>query len=245
MILDPSSLSPAAIAAARKHAIDEYPREACGYVVGSEYIPVENRSKDPEHTFRIAAKTAHKYRGAAALIHSHPDGLPCPSSADMRGQDATRMPWGIIKTTDTGAEAPFFFGDQVQIPDLMDRPFRHGVTDCYSAIRDWYRIKKDIVLPIGPRDWEWWADGGDLYLDNFAGAGFKEIPSHEVQPGDLFLAAVGAGVTRINHGGILVSGTGLAYHHYGTIPFKPSRKPRLEPLNRWMDNIKMWLRYVG
>lgn len=245
-MFDPDTLDPVAVQAAQAHAMAEFPKESCGFITADGYHPVKNIHKTPHKAFWITPRMIAKYKDAICLIHSHPNGPACPSEADMTHQMQMEKPWGIIVSTREGAEAPFFFGDQVIIPDLINRPFRHGVTDCYSAIRDWYRVKREIVLPEFAREWNWWRDGKDMYLDGFAKAGFREIEVTDVQKHDVWLAIYGQNATRINHGGIVATDGGLAYHHLGgRNPYKAMRIARREPLNVYRDHIRVWLRYDG
>lgn len=235
-----------AIDAARSHAADEYPKESCGLIVDGEYLPRKNIHEDPENAFRMSKQA---YAGAAkkgeiqAVIHSHPDGPAYPSSGDMTAQHASAVPWGIIVSSQDAAKEPFWFGDQVPMPPLLGRGFRHGVTDCYSLIRDWYRSEKDIILPIGARDWEWWLNDENLYMENFEGAGFEVVRDlSDIREGDVFFATLGKSKVP-NHGGVYI-GNGLALHHltsrYG---FDPSRVSKREPIARYMNHISLWLRH--
>ena len=125
----------------------------------------------------------------------------------------------------------------------MGRGFRHGVTDCYSLIRDYYRLERDVVLPEFPRDWEWWCNEQDLYRDGFGKAGFERLVDVDLRPGDVFLAQIRSGVP--NHGGVYL-GDGLALHHLAArLPVDATRLSRREPIDRWMKFISHWLRYTG
>jgi len=84
------------------------------------------------------------------------------------------------------------------------------VLDCYSLIRDWYRQERGIDLPDFTRFDEWWRRGENLYLDNFSGAGFHEVESSDMNPGDVLLMQVASPVP--NHAAIYL-GDGLILHH--------------------------------
>ncbi|EGJ0543395.1 hypothetical protein IHA24_000642 [Salmonella enterica] len=71
------------------HARQCAPAESCGYVVrtaqGERYFPCENLSAEPTMYFRISPEdylNARNRGDIVALVHSHPDGKPCLSSAD-------------------------------------------------------------------------------------------------------------------------------------------------------------------
>ena len=232
------------IEAIKAHAINAYPEESCGFVVDGVYLQRQNTAEEPEKGFRLAPQTwaaAAKHGEIQAVVHSHPHGPDCPSEHDMRLQIDTAVPWGIVATDGEGCREPFWFGDQVPIPELVGRGFRHGVTDCYSLIRDWYRLERDVTLPVYPREWEWWREGEDLYQRFFGDAGFVRIHEAEVQAGDVFLAQIRSPVP--NHGGIYV-GRGLGLHHLAArLESDFSRLSVREPVNRWRNHITHWLRY--
>jgi proteasome lid subunit RPN8/RPN11 len=226
------------------HARAEYPREACGLVINGAYMPVENLAENPRETFMInVAETMQP--GVQAIVHSHPDGDPWPSVEDMAGQIATALPWGVLTVSSGGAGAVLWWGPGVPRPPLIGRDFRHGPSgsdgrgDCYALIRDWFAEERGIELMECPRKDRWWSDEEqpqNLYLDNFAKAGFKEIAIQERQPGDVVLARV---MSRVpNHGGIVLA-NGLVLHHL------TNRLSKTEPLGRWMSHVTHALRYVG
>lgn len=218
----------------RDHAVREYPKESCGFVVKGEYIPLENISETPEQSFKIADELYAKYEDDLdAIIHSHPDGPDHPSERDMVNQAATAVPWGIVTVANGTAQLPFFWGDGVEVPPLIGREFRHGVTDCYSYIRDYYRVERGVTIPDYPRGYDWWYEGKDLYSENFRNAGFTPVDEPEV--GDVGLAKIHAPV--INHGMIYL-GNGLIGHHL------VGRLSRREPVFRWQRFVRVWLRYT-
>lgn len=95
---------------------------------------------------------------------------------------------------------------------IIGRPFVHGVWDCYGLIRDWYRQERGIELPNFERADGWWEQGENLYIDNYAAAGFVAHDA-ELQPGDVILMQYQASV--VNHAGVYI-GDGMMLHHlYG------------------------------
>lgn len=224
-------------------AIAAYPAEACWVITPGECRQVRNIADDPRRYFRIASRTmaaAHK-RGLLAIVHSHPDGPDCPSEADMRGQLRTAVPWGIVSTDGERALAPFFWDANGEPPPLLGRGFRHGVTDCYALIRDYYRLEHGLALPEFPRDWEWWHQGQDLYREGFASAGFRQVSASEARAGDMWFSQIRSPVP--NHGGVLV-GNGLALHHKtARLAADPTRLSAREPIGRWLSHITGWYRH--
>ena len=234
----------------RDYAREKYPEEMCGFIVDGKFHPVDNIHTDPENHFLVDPKCwLDSACTCTSFIHSHPDAYACPSELDMEQQSASGVPWGIISTNGKATTDIIFFGDQLPIQDYKNRIFCHGVTDCYSIIRDWYKQERGIVLKDFPRSWEWWEEEGkDFYTDNFKELGFKvvndvDIMSEGPKVGDIFLASIGNHVTKINHGGVY-TGKGLGLHHVtSTKPIDKTRVAKEEPIQRWLKYIKMWIRY--
>lgn len=235
----PEGISNEHVKAAREHAVESYPNEAVGLVTEAGYVRCQNISSEPGFKFEIEASELLRHKTIHALIHSHPDGEIAPSEADMRSQEAMDVPWGILSATaDDCTEEPLWFGDSCPIPPLEGRMFMHGVTDCYSLVRDYYRVEKGITLPDFPRDDDWWSAGQNLYEDNFERAGFKKLAGGEddIVPGDCFLCKFRSNV--VNHAGIYV-GNGLILHHVS------GHVSGTSPLNIWRRSIDYWVRYEG
>ncbi|MAX33217.1 MAG: hypothetical protein CME72_09155 [Halomonadaceae bacterium] len=227
----------------REEALAAYPEEAVWLITPGECRRVANIADDPCATFHVAKRemAAAHARGLLAVVHSHPDFPACPSEADMLGQLATGVPWGIVATDGETATAPVWWGDGVDVAPLIGRGFRHGITDCYALIRDWYRIERGVVLPEYPRDWEWWLKGEDFYRTRFKEAGFRKIEQEEARPGDLWVSQLRSPVP--NHAGILLE-NGLALHHPAAEhPVDAQRISRREPIARWQHHIVLWLRH--
>ena len=169
------------------------------------------------------------------LVISHPDDsasdnpdplLFTPSAAEMRAQMALAVPFAVVVCTGSAAYVPWWFGDQRPTPGLIGRPFRHGVTDCYSFVRDWYRLEYGLRIPDFPRDWEWWKKGQDLYGQGFHRAGGRCIDPADARPGDVVLCRIRSRVP--NHAVVLMP-DGWVGHHFGsTAPYDPSAQSRVQ-----------------
>ena len=243
---------------AKHHAKAQWPKEAVGIIVDGKYLPQKNISPEPEKSFELplnAIMAAMENDKLEGVFHSHPfnhqapgkEIYPYPSAGDMAQQMATSVPWGIVVCDAEMCTDPVWFGDRVPRLPLTERPFRHGVTDCYSLIRDWYFLEKKVLLKDFPREWEWWlSDGEDLYSQGFADAGFVEIPQNEVLPGDVFLARIPRSKV-VNHGGIFLGGSGdiILHHLTGQNPVDFTRPAVREPGLRYLQYVAFWLRYEG
>lgn len=238
-------------AAARAHAAEAYPEESCGLVVGRRYVPQANRAADPATAFRLdpeAVLKAHR-EGLDAIVHSHPHPHPpCPTAADMRLQIDHGVPCAIVPVSASGEPGePVWWGDGVAVPPLVGRPYRHGVTDCYSVARDWYRLERGLELPDYARAWRWWRAGKgaagapDLFGRYFAEAGFETVFFHEARPGDGLLLQVASPV--VSHCAVIVEDGVMLHHPGGSRPWDPSRLSRREPVARWTPYIRRALRH--
>lgn len=258
-----SARFPDAYAEAKLHARECYPEESCGFVVADRYIRLQNAALSPdEHvdvadcgcrlcSFVIAGASYLEHEAALQMIlHSHPGGPLFPSRRDMIGQMNSNVPWGIISLDEDRIGDPLVWGGDTPMEPIIGRQFMHGITDCYTLIRDTYALGKDalaeqeitgwpldpIQIPEVPRDDSWWSGDYDLYeIDGFK-AGFREITRDQVRAGDGFLMKVRS--EKFNHGGLVLS-TDLILHHL------PGRLSRREPSGIWSRQVGKWLRYMG
>ena len=208
----------------------ESDHEICGVIVDDVPVFLDNIAEDPENDFLIKETPEN----AQAIFHSHPGGPFYPSDLDMRQQYATMLPWAIACTHPRHNEV-FWFGDGVPKPPLIGRPFRHGVTDCYELIRDFYAQVHSINLPHVPREWGWWHEGQTLYEDYFREVGFTPTDFHNVRPGDGLLISIRSKTP--NHAAVYI-GDGLMLHHIGgNNGHDPFRLSTVEPVARWTPFI--------
>ena len=205
---------------AEAHALAEYPRESCGLVVSvrgkPSYVPCRNQSDEPDrfilHPEDYAA--AEDLGDIVAVVHSHPDADPEPSLHDIASHAASRMTWWIVGLKD-GAATLHEMPAAGEMP-LEGRVFVHGVIDCYTLVRDYYRQVLGIILPDYHRKDDWWHSGDNLYVDNFERAGF--VPVSTPEPGDLIVMAIGSPTPC--HGAIWLEGDVLLHHLYGRLSCK-------------------------
>lgn len=209
-------LTPKLLEQILQHAHGSMPRECCGVLWVKRgkmsYVPMRNIAERNEH-FVIHPEdyaAAEDSGSVVAIVHSHPDTAPMPSMDDRVGIEKTRLPWVIVNprtgahtvTEPSGFEAP-----------LIGRPFSHGVLDCYTLIRDYYRREMGIALPDYTRDDEWWLKGQNCYVDNFDHAGFYAVRIEDVRIGDMIVMQVGSPVP--NHGAVYVGDSQILHHVHG------------------------------
>lgn len=177
------------------HANRDYPREACGVIVGKEYIPCKNIAAD-DAQFEIDPIDlvgAGKEGKIRAYVHSHPDGNTDPSMPDRVQMNLHGLPWIITNGHDVAIHKP----DGYQAP-LLGREYHHGLMDCYSLVKDYYQRELGITLNDYERTDAWWEDAKSkpLYVDNFKKEGFVEVDT--IQKHDLILCRLGR-TAHINH----------------------------------------------
>lgn len=208
-------MNPRTLQLALAHAKREHPRESCGLVValagGREaYWPCANLSQSAEH-FVLSPEDYARAEDAgkiAAIVHSHPRDAQ-PSQADLVACEATAMPWHIV--TQDGA-CVTFKPTGYRAP-LLGREFVHGVLDCYSLVRDYYREVLGVTLPDHERRESWWKNGGNLYLDNYKADGWEEVDQPELHA--MLLLQMVSEVP--NHAAVFVADNQILHHVQGRI----------------------------
>lgn len=206
----------------RAHAQSEFPRESCGLVIvvkgKQRYVPCKNVASTPQEHFIIDpldAMAAEDQGAVIAVVHSHPK-IPAVASEDDKVQcEATRLAWHIVHVSVPDGEENPVATDIVTIhpcgykAPLIGRKFSHGILDCYSLVRDYYREEMGIDLPNFDRRDEWWNNGQNLYMENFANCGFEPIKG-PIEVGDIILMQIRSPVP--NHAAVYI-GNGQILHH--------------------------------
>ena len=244
-----------------EHAEQVFPEECLGVVDGDDYVPLKNVSPDPENSFEMEEKDELRYvfpesdlHKCQAVVHSHPDGPLCPSFADMRAQIETGLPFVMIAHSEETGWVYWEMGDHMLDEPLEERPFIHGVTDCWAAVRSWFWQEYAILLPDFPRRDKWWLPGErgeeveNMYNDFWEEAGFRPLDPSELEQGprrgDGFLyklnpATEGVAANSIEtHGGVYC-GDGRIFHHL------PNRLSCFDNAEQWGRRASRWMRYVG
>ena len=198
------TLPPGIMRQIMSHAQDESPKECCGLIAvvkgKRRYFPCKNLADTPDEHFVLdpADYASVEDKGEiVAVVHSHPTTNHNPSPADRVACEQSGLPWHIVNpnTQNWGYCEPEGF----ELP-YVGREFSHGIVDCYSLCRDWYRHEFGLDLYNYPRRDQWWENGENLYLENFQKEGFHRIPVEELQRGDALLMQLASDVP--NHAAI-------------------------------------------
>jgi len=222
--------------AIRRHALSEYPREACGLIVDGRYIPESNHAVNPEISFEMLPEPGLLDR-ACAVVHSHTvdpatryrqtKDPRTPSETDMQQQMALGIPYGITATDGHWIDELVWLGDR-DIAPLLERPFISGIFDCWELARDWLRLNLGVEPPTIAREHDWLNKPNNYFLDMHEGAGFRLIHGIEnFERGDVVLMTLGREARKRrypDHCGIYLDGGELLHHLYG----KPSCQTRFD-----------------
>ncbi len=197
-----------------QYAIRQMPKEACALLIvekGIETLVLCDNVSQEKDQFMIQADDYAKAETRGEIIgvvHSHVFKPAWPSHADKVSCEGSGLRWFICSVptgvwsdlAPSGFEAP-----------LVGREWSHGVLDCYSLVRDYYRHEMKIDMPDFEREFEWWDKGQNLYCpDNWQKAGFYEVPLTDLKKNDALLMQINAKV--INHAGVYL-GDDLFLHH--------------------------------
>lgn len=207
----------------RDHAIEAEPNECCGFILSvghhERVFRAQNSSSSPQEFFRIAPAewvAAEKIGKVIAVYHSHPKRPATPSNADKAASEALNLPFYIVQPQSGKIELYTPVG---WAPELEGREFVHGVFDCYSLVRDYYKKAHNIILPDYYREDKWWeklnSDDKGMYLDNYVDAGFYIIVDGSIMIGDMILMHLFSPVP--NHAAIYIEDNMILHHVQGRV----------------------------
>ncbi len=134
--------------------------------------------------------------------------------------EASGLPWHIVHVSvPDDATAPVAGEMRTITPEgyeapLVGRKFYHGVLDCYTLVRDYFKREHGIELVDDVREDDWWHKGQNLYLDNMERMGLRPITG-EPQPGDVFFMQIRAPVP--NHAAVYLGDGQILHHLYGRL----------------------------
>lgn len=209
-------IKPALLKQIFAHVEEEAPREACGLIVHNKiekYMPCRNLSAvQDEFLMHPLDQADIEDAGYEILrvVHSHVNGPPKPSDADVRGCQETGVPWTIVSWPLRLVQ--HINPDECSLP-LIGRVFTHGLVDCYTLVQDWIFATHNIKMNWYARKDNWWKNGENLYLDNLEKEQLYKLPQERLdhpQEGDFILMNIESDVP--NHMAIYV-GDGKILHH--------------------------------
>lgn len=244
------SLSPTQYARFSADCVARYPEEACGVIVHGRYIPIKNVAEDKEHGFSLDKTELLQalLKGPIqAILHSHPFNPRAaqeyppewPSVLDQETWLKGSIPWGIVacEGENITEQHRMVWLNEGYISPLLGRTYTWAQHDCFSIVRDWYRLNRELTLPNLARDFNFWKKGSDFIEDNFRQMGFQEISRANATVGDALLIKL-PNSKVISHCAV-ITGTNEILHHGAMLLSSHAE------LARWAGYAKRVVRYVG
>lgn len=174
--------------------------ECCGLLLkDGDIYPCENQSESPSEAFVIETRlyaSLEKKTGVVAIFHSHCNGNPNFSAADVDLVNRTQKPLILYDVT----RNEFSAIDPSGRTPLIGRDFVYGVYDCFSLVRDYYSRERGIEIPNYHRssDQPVWDKGEWDWIDKeYEQVGFVEVKQPEI--GDVIAMSLGSNALGINH----------------------------------------------
>jgi proteasome lid subunit RPN8/RPN11 len=151
-----------------------------------------------------------------AVVHSHPDGYPLPSHADLASCELWGFQWFIVSPHLADGGLWHSFSPCGYRAPLLGRVWSWGCHDCFSLVRDWYCdrgvVIRDFVRPNDPKDFL----ASPLFCSLFKQAGFFAVDDERPQPGDCALMRIGRS-SGLNHVGVFTEDMRLLHHLQGRL----------------------------
>lgn len=224
----------------QQHFENEYPREGCGLlgvVKGKlKWFPCANVAES-ENDFVMSSEDYMRVNRTAdivAVIHSHPDASCEPSPTDIDNCNALGLLYYIFSYPEMEL---YTLSPKKNFKPLIGREYKFGSSDCFEAMRDYYR--EELSIDLKPREMfedDWWEKGFDYFSEDFVKTyGFEKVL--EPQKGDLLIFAVESNVG--NHCGVYI-GNNVFFHH------AVNRLSCRENMSRlWIESLIGVYRYVA
>lgn len=200
-----------------------YPNEACGFVVKKgkkvKAIEMPNESPNPKNQFLMnptAWSDAEELGEILGVWHTHINGTPKPSDADLAGCESTEVPWFILNVSSVGNSFEF---SNVTVtnptgwkPTLIGRPYVYGTFDCWSLVVDYYKQNLGIELSNDyPRIKEFWRHGKPFFSQHYADEGLVKVTDGKYEDGDVLMLQTDSS-GEINHVGIYIGNDQFLHH---------------------------------
>ena len=221
--------------------------EQCGLIIDRkgayEFVPCINLSENKKHNFKISPTIMSNYSDKlVSIFHTHIDnGTPAVTVSDLKLCEAWNIP-GTISFIKNGRPGKVLqYSTSLIRRTLEKRDYYYNIFDCFTLIRDYYYVNKNVLLPFVYSDYGWWgthdyAEG--YYLTQYEKLGFYEIDIRgEIQEGDVLVMKLGRS-NCLNHGAIYLGNNCILHHLEGRISLK-------ESLGKYANRIERGFRHLG
>lgn len=145
-----------------------------------------------------------------AVVFKKPDNeVETITDAEREEMNRLQKPFVFVGSTKDISDA--YLPDRyTENHPYLNRPFLHGVFDCYTLVRDYYRRMWGMWLPANiQRTYGWWEQGDNLYVDGAGNYGFKAVS--QLRRHDVIIMKLGP---VPNHGAVYL-GNEQVMHHLG------------------------------
>lgn len=213
--------------AAIAHAIQEFPHESCGLLVLVDdvetYVPCKNLAQTKSEHFVLCPRDYARCEDMGTIVgvvHSHPNEAARASMADQVACETSNLPWYILSVHKDETGTIVSTQDTAIVPTgfkapLVGRPFAHGVLDCYTLIKDWYKEEMGVELRDYERSDQWWERGEDLYMRHYEEAGFEQVVDETLVIGDVIIMQIRS--KEPNHAAVYIGNGQILHHLYGRL----------------------------
>jgi len=188
-----------------------------------------------------ALKLSSEYSEDAVAIIVRKSNSDIYNISDLEREEINRLKKLLVTVGSNRDRSEVFFPDRYfENAELVGRPFIHGIFDCYTLLRDYYKRTFNVIMPTNiQRSWEWWNQGENLYVDNADTYSFVQV--YEIKKNDILLMKLNSQVP--NHGAIYLGDNKILHHMTGKLStieeFKNSYKFRVSAIYRHKDNINV------
>ena len=213
--------------------------ESCGFIYlglnGAELFPCKNVALDPHTDFAISPSDyiGAKMRGQLfGVYHSHPVSAGF-SPKDIAYAQQVALPQYLYSIPDKVWSE---YIPPTYNPPLEGRPFAWGFWDCYSIVRDYYRMNFKVYLNDYDRDESFHTlpnhDILDLYTKE---GGYKAVGITQIKTHDILVFNVANVLPQ--HFAVFIGNSRIIHHTYKGV----SRKDLFT--GSWHNRLKAVLRH--
>lgn len=234
----------------KEYALNKWPNEAVAILTfdkitgESNIIFCENVARNKKTTFAIKdniyLKEKLQENKHLIIFHSH-----CDTSFNKKINNFSEE--DIKKSEESGHQFllyntstdywNFYEPKTYEPPPLLQRPFVQGLWNCYTLGKDYFKIKKNIIL-----DYFFLPENADVYnfdtIDkNFYNQNFSEVNFDDIKEGCCLLFKIGNKTRYSNHIGLYVGENKFIHHSIN----KLSMNQQLN--NSYINRIHKILKY--
>lgn len=129
-----------------KYALQSPDEESVGLICGDNFVPCKNIHGNKKHYFSIDPIDyikATKIGKITAIFHSHVNDSPGFSVFDYQQSILNNLEYWLydLKSKTFKILKPQIF------TKYINQPFKEGISDCFSLIRDFYKNELNIEIP--------------------------------------------------------------------------------------------------